>query len=249
MPGTFLAICTPVHPFRQKRLALRLTFSLTILIIIAEGISGYYTIKTQERQLLDEMIVGADQLSRGITSATWHAMLANHRDDAYNVMEVIATKQGIRMIRIFNKEGRVMFSTSPARELQVDKRAEACYLCHASDKPLVKVDVPNRARIFRGADGNRQLAMITPIYNEPSCSNAPCHAHPASINVLGVLDVAFDLHPVDKEMVAMQQRVFLIAGLQMVVHKNNRYAKKLLLASIAYLPMLMLLMFLDKIPV
>lgn len=42
--------------------------------------------------------------------------------------------------------------------------------------------------------------------------------------------------------------VFLIAGVQMVVHKNNQYAKKLLFASIAYLPILMLLMFLDKIP-
>lgn len=42
---------------------------------------------------------------------------------------------------------------------------------------------------------------------------------------------------------------FLIAGLQMVAHKNNRYAKKLLLTSIAYLPILMLLMFLDKTPV
>lgn len=203
--------------FRHKRLALRLILSLTILIIIAEGISGYYTIKTQERQLLDEMIVGADQLSRAITSATWHAMLADHRDDAYNVMQTIALKQGIRMIRIFNKEGRVMFSTATGEQPQVDKKAEACYLCHASDKPLVKVEVPNRARIFRGPDGGRRLAMITPIYNEPSCSEADCHAHPAEIKVLGVLDVAFDLTPVDDEMAATQRRVVMMAAIHIVL--------------------------------
>jgi two-component system NtrC family sensor kinase len=206
-----------VRSSQKNKLAVRLIVSLTILIIVAEGISGYYSIKTQERQLLDEMIVGADQLSKAITSATWHAMLADHRDDAYNMMETIALKQGIRMIRIFNKEGRVMFSTSIAGRTQVDKNAEACYLCHASNKPLVKVDVPNRARIFRGTDGNRQLAMITPIYNEPSCSDAACHAHPAEINVLGVLDVAFDLQPVDKEMASMQQRVFIMAGLHILL--------------------------------
>jgi two-component system, NtrC family, sensor kinase len=206
-----------VNSSPQKRLALRLIVSLTILIIIAEGISGYYTIRTQEQQLLDEMIVGADQLSKAITSATWHAMLADHRDDAYNVMQTIARKQGIRMIRIFNKEGRVMFSTSPAGQTQVDKKAEACYLCHASDKPLVKVDVPNRARIFRGSDGNRRLAMITPIYNEASCAEAPCHAHPAEINVLGVLDVALDLDPVDNEMAGMQRRVFAMAAIHIVL--------------------------------
>lgn len=216
-PAQFLRPILSVNPFRQKRLALRLILSLTILIIIAEGISGYYTIKTQEQQLLDEMIVGADQLSRAITSATWHAMLADHRSDAYNVMQTIALKQGIRLIRIFNKEGRVMFSTAQGEESQVDKKAEACYLCHASDKPLIKVDVPNRARIFRGPDESRRLAMITPIYNEPSCSEAACHAHPAEIKVLGVLDVALDLEPVDSEMAAMQRRVFLMAGIHILI--------------------------------
>jgi two-component system NtrC family sensor kinase len=211
--GTFLVTPGLVNVFRQKRLALRLILSLTFLIIVAEGISGYYTIKTQEEQLLRGMIVGADQLSNGITSATWHAMLADHRDDAYNVMQTIALKQGIRLIRIFNKEGRVMFSTASGEQSQVDKKAEACYLCHASDKPLVKVDVPNRARVFRGQDGNRRLAMITPIYNEPSCAEADCHAHPTETKVLGVLDVAFDLDPVDTEMAAMQRRVFIVAGI------------------------------------
>lgn len=203
--------------FRQKRLALRLILSLTFLIIVAEGISGYYTIRTQEEQLLSGMIVGADQLSKAITSATWHAMLADHRDDAYNVMQTIALKQGIRLIRIFNKEGRVMFSTAPGEQPQVDKKAEACYLCHASDKPLVKVDVPNRARVFRGPDGNRRLAMITPIYNEPQCAEADCHAHPTETKVLGVLDVAFDLDPVDNEMGAMQRRVFILAGIHILL--------------------------------
>ncbi|HEY6950952.1 MAG TPA: ATP-binding protein [Bacteroidota bacterium] len=206
-----------VNVFRQKRLALRLILSLTFLIIIAEGISGYYTIRTQEEQLLSGMIVGADQLSRAITSATWHAMLADHRDDAYNVMQTIASKQGIRLIRIFNKEGRVMFSTAAGEQPQVDKNAEACFLCHASDKPLVKVDVPNRARVFRGPDGTRRLAMITPIYNETQCSVAECHAHPAETKVLGVLDVAFDLDPVDNEMAAMQRRVFIVAAIHILL--------------------------------
>ncbi len=215
--GTFLVAPGLVKVFRQKRLALRLILSLTFLIIVAEGISGYYTIKTQEEQLLRGMIVGADQLSNAITSATWHAMLADHRDDAYNVMQTIALKQGIRLIRIFNKEGRVMFSTASGKQSQVDKKAEACYLCHASDKPLVKVDVPNRARVFRGQDGSRRLAMITPIYNEPSCAEADCHAHPAETKVLGVLDVAFDLDPIDTEMAAMQRRVFIVAGIHILL--------------------------------
>ncbi|MBI3111573.1 MAG: HAMP domain-containing protein [Ignavibacteriales bacterium] len=200
-----------------NRLAFRLILFLTILIVVAEGISGFINIKTQEEQLLDAMIVGADQLSRAITSATWHAMLADSREAAYEVMQTIALKQGIDRIRIFNKEGRVMFSTTVGEAVQVDKKAEACYLCHASDQPLVKVDVPSRSRIYTGPNGVRRLAMVTPIYNEPSCSEAECHAHPKGINVLGVLDVSLDLKEVDEEIDEVERRVVLMTGIQVVL--------------------------------
>ncbi len=200
-----------------KSLILKLILSLTILVAVAEGISGYLNAKRQERQLQDAMIEGADQLSKGITSATWHAMLADHRATAYEVMQTIALKQGINSIRIFNKEGRVMFSTARDGQQQVDKRAEACYLCHASEQPLVKVDVPSRARIYKGPDGVRLLGMVTPIYNEPSCSEAACHAHPAEMNVLGVLDVVLSLDRIDKEVREAQYNVVLMAGIHIVL--------------------------------
>jgi two-component system, NtrC family, sensor kinase len=190
----------------SRKLAFKLTLALTVILVIVEGVSGIINVRTQERQLLDAMVLGADQLSRGITSATWHAMLVDHREAAYEVMETIALKQGIKRIRIFNKEGRVMFSTDPEDDEQVDKDAEACALCHASLEPLVAVDVPSRARIFRGPDRLRQLAMVTPIYNEPACSEAACHAHPESTNVLGVLDVALSLEEVDHEVAGIKWR-------------------------------------------
>ena len=189
-----------------RTLAQKLIVSLTLIVAILEGVSGTLNVRMQERQLKDTMVLGADQLSRGIASATWHAMLADNRESAYQVMQTIAQKQGISRIQIFNKEGRVMFTTSPDGVQQVDKNAEACFLCHASQQPLIKVDVPSRSRIFRAPDGGRRLAMVTPIYNEPSCSQADCHAHPEAQHVLGVLDVALDLEPVDREVRALELR-------------------------------------------
>ncbi len=164
------------------------------------------------------MITGADQLSQGITSAMWHAMLANDRSSAYQVMRTIAANPGISRIRIFNKEGVVMFTTKAEDEKQVDKNAEACAMCHSSARqPLVNIDASSRSRIVRASDGSRQLAMITPIYNEPSCSEASCHAHPQSTNVLGVLDVAFDLKPLDQEMQAARREVYVVTGIQIIL--------------------------------
>lgn len=200
-----------------QRLAVRLISSLTAVVVVVEGAFGYINVRTQERQMLDHMVQGADQLSRSITSATWHAMRADNRDSAYEVMQTIARNQGIDRIRIFNKEGRVTFSTAGGGPSQVDKRAEACTLCHAEAQPLVKVDVPSRARTFRGADGVRRLGMVTPIYNEPACSRTACHAHPPERSVLGVIDVTLTLAEVDREVAALRLRTLLVVALDIAL--------------------------------
>ncbi len=184
----------------RHRLAPKLILWLTGIVVLVQGISALITLHVHERRLLDEIIQSADQLSGTITHSTWQAMQIDRRDDAYQMMRNIARQPGIAKIRIFNKEGRVMFSTDPEAGRMVDKSAEACDLCHAASEPLVRVDVPSRTRIFRHASGDRVLGLITPIYNEPACSRADCHAHPEEIHVLGVLDVDMSLRRVDQAM-------------------------------------------------
>jgi len=206
-----------VRGWLPRRLAGKLILSLTIIVAIAEVAFGLLYARGQERRLHESMVLGADQLSRSVVSATWHAMLLDRRDAAYEVMQTIAQKQGIDRIRIFNKDGRVTFSTGQERTRQVDKRAEACFLCHAEAQPLVKVDVPSRARVFRGADGVRRLAIVTPIYNEAACSDAACHAHPADRSVLGVLDVSLDLGHVDREVAANRLRMVIVVAVEVLL--------------------------------
>lgn len=199
------------------RLASKLILALALIVLIVKTFAMYINVTSQEARLLESMTMGADQLSRSITSATWQMMLADRRDAAYSVMHTIALKQGIDRIRMFNKDGELMFSTVPEERVLVDKRAEVCNPCHASSKPLVKVDVPNRARTYRNSDGQRKMAMITPIYNEPSCSNAPCHAHPASVSVLGVLDLGINLSRVDQEIASIRARTLGLGLVEVVL--------------------------------
>ncbi len=198
-------------------LAPRLILALTVLVAVIAGVFAYVSVHTQERQLLREMVLGADQLSRSITSATWHTMMADQPAATYQIMETIGEKQGIESIRIFNKEGEVTFSTDPNALDRVDTNAEACYQCHAREVPLERLDMPDRWRIVRQPDGTRKLAMITAIYNEPACSAAACHAHPAERAVLGVLDILLDLAPVEANIAGIRQRAFLMAAIEIVL--------------------------------
>jgi two-component system NtrC family sensor kinase len=183
-----------------RKLGAKLILSLTILIVAISGISGYLNFRTQKKQLVETMILGADQLSRGITGATWHAMLDDDRKAAYQIMRVIADKQGVDRIRMFNREGRLVFSTD-AREqpTMMSSSSEICASCHSKDAVRNQAAQDARVRYARSPDGVKTINMVAPIYNEPSCSNASCHAHNASTKVLGVVDVALRLDPVQKQ--------------------------------------------------
>ena len=198
-------------PLVPRRLAFKLILAVAVIVLAVQAISLSIDLKVQEAQLIESMTLGADQLSRSITSATWHAMLADRRDNVYQMMETIAEKQGIDQVRMFNKDGALMFSTERKEQLRLDKRAEICAPCHSGDTPRVNVDMYSRSRVYRRENGRRTIAMITPIYNEPSCSQAACHAHPANVKVLGVLDLTLDAGDVDREMGDMRTRAALLA--------------------------------------
>ncbi|HQN07881.1 MAG TPA: ATP-binding protein [Thermoanaerobaculia bacterium] len=200
-----------------RRLSQKLILSLTVVVSLVVVANGVIAVRSAETQLQATMLQSVEQLSGAIASSTWHAMLADQRDAAYEVMQTIAAKQGIRSVRIFNKEGRVMFSTPRSEVKVVDKKAEACFLCHASEQPLVRVDAPTRARVVHRPGGGRTLAMVTPIYNEPACSNAACHAHPESQNVLGVLDVGLDMKLVDQQVRRIEIRTALFTSLAVLL--------------------------------
>ena len=54
--------------------------SITVIVIIVAAVSGPVN-ENREQQLLNTMIP-ARTSSKGITSATWHAMLDDHREAA-----------------------------------------------------------------------------------------------------------------------------------------------------------------------
>ena len=99
----------------------RLILALTLMVALVSGVSAYVGARVQETALINEMVTGADQLSHSITAATWQAMRANRRDDAYEIMASIGRQQGIESIRMFNNEGVVAFSTDPNGAARVDK--------------------------------------------------------------------------------------------------------------------------------
>ena len=189
-------------------LTVKLAIALVASTAVIFGVFGWLNLRAQ-RQEAEEMVqLSADRVGDILKRSTRYGMMNDDRAALYEVIRDIGTEPAIKRIRIFNKEGRITFSTDTAEINQgVDKRAEQCYACHAQAQPLVKLNQTGRARIFSSAQGERVLAVIRPIENEKACWNADCHAHPRNQQILGVIDTHFSLAAVDAQASVRQTRI------------------------------------------
>ena len=199
-----------------NRLGVRLTAAIVVVTLATMALLAALVLRTQRAHLEREVTESAALLSAAISRAIHLRMLADQREEAYLVMDNIGREEQIDRVRIFNKDGRITFSTERAETGRfVDKQAESCYACHAADRPIVRLNLPSRSRIYQH-DGHRELGMVTPIYNETSCAEAACHAHPAEKRVLGVIDIGVSLARLDRDMATMQRATVGISALALL---------------------------------
>ncbi len=195
-------------------IAVKLAVCLVSVVLAGFGFFSYFQQKLEQSHLETLISLSADRVADVVHSSAYRAMLRNDRDALYTLIRDFGREPGIRRVRIVNEEGLIQHSTEAVEVGQlVDKSAEACYACHASSQPLTKLNRKDRARVFTDEQGRRNLAVIRPIENAPECSNAACHAHPASRRILGVIDVHLALDGVDAQLAEYRlQMIAFTAG-------------------------------------
>ena len=195
------------------KISLKLIFTVGVVTIAIISVYSFFSIQAQSNELLSQAEIYASKLSETIRNSTHLSMLENRSDQTHTIINTISEEPGLREIRIFNKEGRIIFSSQ--KEFigeMVDKNAEACYACHTANEPLERLSMEDRVRIYESPqDSSRIMGIINPIYNEPSCWEADCHVHEAEQKVLGVLDVKLSLKDVDTQIASSEFRTILLA--------------------------------------
>ena len=191
------------HSISAKLISLLLLVMLGIF-----GLLGYLNIRLHRQHLEASTLASAERVSDVIKRSTSYYMLRNNREGLYHAMATMADEPGMVRVRIFDREGNISYSSDPSEVGHaVDKSAEACYGCHAQSQSLEHLNRPDRFRIYRDSSGQRILGVITPIENQLSCSNAVCHAHPASQKILGVLDTNLSLAKTDAQLAQSSWRM------------------------------------------
>jgi histidine kinase len=186
--------------------------------MLSLGVWAYFNIDYQQKKTMQGIFDEADRLAHTIKLGTHYAMLHNLRDDLTQIIVNIAKEKKLENIRIYNKDGEIKFSNTPAEvDRMTNIKAEACFACHRSDPPLEQLSLAERTRIFRSSDGRRLLGIISPIYSEPQCASNSCHAHPPGKKVLGALDLVISLAQTDRETAILESWLVAFAVFLFVV--------------------------------
>ncbi len=193
-------------------LTFRVLVGSFLLLVLVFSLYTSFAVQFHTDQIEAQITDSANRVSDIIKNSTRYSMMQGRNQDAYKIMETIGQEPGVEGIRIYNKLGRIIFSTIKYEEGGVvDMKEEACTVCHDGAKPLSSVPTPMRSRKFLGTQGYRLVGLINPIRNEEACSNSACHAHPPDQTVLGVLDVRMSLEKVDASIAVARRKLIFWA--------------------------------------
>lgn len=188
-------------------LGTKLIIMLLGAMAVIFGILGYLTVRLQRQDLEATTLLSAERISDIIRRNTSDYMLRNDSEGLHRSMSAMTDQPGVVRVRVFDREGHISYSTDRSEiDRTLDKDAEACYGCHAHGRTLTRLNRPDRFRVYRG-QGERVLAIITPIENQPECANAACHEHPASQRILGVLDTHLSLARTDQQLAEVSYKM------------------------------------------
>ena len=205
-------------PRLTHSLAIKLTACVVGGMALLFGLYGYWNLRLWRQSQQEIIFQDADRISDTVRRSIRYSMLRNQREEVFHIINTIGHENGISRIRIFSREGKISFSTDEKEVGQfVDKKAEACYACHAQAQPLTRLDRPDRMRIYPTRDGTRVLGLIRPIENEADCSNAACHAHSGGSQVLGVLDTNVSLAAADLAVAQHQGQLVIFTAAAILI--------------------------------
>jgi two-component system, NtrC family, sensor kinase len=182
-----------------KSLKFKVSLYLTVVLVAVMFIFIVLLIQQQRDELLTAEVRHVSQLSQVISKSTRYAMLLDEPEIVDKIIEDIGKQEGIKRVRVLSKEGMIAHSNhQPEVGESIDRRAEACVLCHEGKNPLS--DIPNHKkwRTFETSGGAQMLGNMEVIRNEPSCSTAGCHSKDQSI--LGVVDITYSLDEINRTM-------------------------------------------------
>jgi len=201
-----------------------LILSSSLLVVL--GALAFISLHLHKVELELATLALGETVGNVVERSTAHNMLRNDREALAETIRSVGQEPSLVNVRIFNSEGRISFSTNESEiGTIVSKDVNACRGCHGGREPRTDLHRASRFWIFE-TESERVVSVINPIRNRPSCREASCHAHPADLDILGILDTTFSLSVIDQHLQRDKVRILFmsIVGLLGIVGLTGVFA-------------------------
>ena len=126
-----------------------------------------------------------------VESSVYQAMLKNDKQLLFNTMQVINDLSGIEDINLYNAQDKPVVYINDTTNYKHGN--PDCRSCHTDFEAMFPRDESSIQIVNFDKAGNmsskgsnyRVMIMRTPIFNQPACYTAECHAHSREDVVLG----------------------------------------------------------------
>lgn len=158
-----------------------------------------------------------------VERALYHSMLENDQTSLQRILDLINTMSGIDNVSMYDSKNNLTYtSINDHSGIHGDPDCIRCHqnldLMFSPDQRSYRIiDRDSECIMNPGNDNGRHLIIKSPILNNPSCSNAACHAHEPSEKVLGSLIIKMPLKGLDNALRESTADYFLFAALATVL--------------------------------
>lgn len=202
------------HP--EKYIAAKLIIAIGLLMVFLTLIFWYAILTKQEKDISSIAVRYGGSFINFTKESIRNSMLNVQREETQRVLDTLSTPEGVRNVRIYDHQGRIIFSSDQRTDQLVDKSSVACTGCHSDpEKSSALLPAPRKWAVYKDERGHRTLHVVDQISNESSCYTAACHVHPEHQRILGFVDAQLSLAFLDEAL--LKQRLAITAYVVMFV--------------------------------
>jgi len=185
----------------------RLLIPLAITLTAVLAVHAILSFESAQEHFQRFVRADVDRHSDLFKRATHDGMLLNRLDEVQAIIERLAAGPQVAAIRFYDKEGAIVLSAARSEIGQrIALDSETCRSCHGAET-IKDAAMLEQSALTRLPEGIQVLRQLTVIENEPECATAPCHFHPPSRRVLGVLDVEMSMAPIEMTMASAERHL------------------------------------------
>ncbi len=196
-----------------KSLIGRILIISFLLFMIAIGGVTLFHVHREQAHITETSLRTADLVLSVIERSLRSSMSTGNSRDVQKILETVGSDPNLAGVRIFHPDGRVLKSSEPQ---EIGHRVNP-----ENFTPFLRGAGHN---VFRDPTGKVVMAVVKPIYTEPSCT--PCHG--PGRRVVGVLNVDYSLVDMESQLletselfgISMLTIVLLLTGGMTLIFKR-----------------------------